>query len=603
MEKFKYDNRLLGMAEKYGFVLLQNSDTQDNIHQKVHSILEEKCYRKRVAMWGVGDINNEANSYVAKFLDKYATLLQQTVCLADSREELWGKRFVNIPIVSPEEIKSYDADVILITSFRSSKFIAEDIKKLLPGLEYIDIYEELKKKGINTEKDIFTSRSLYSEIYYQRIKYEDAKEPEEKSIELRSLISRYVELRDLPYILKYLDEYIESRLPDFKNAADFKYGLEKLIQELRQKLKGKSSDIALIFLDAFRGADWFDQEKKEFKVLKGLSEKSACFVNMNATAPVTYESFYSIATGKLPLEENVYGRSCSFLLKEFKFLDAARKKGIKTKLYFSDTYPIIDPKEEVEYIKSVYLTEKLWFLLCEMASDSKKTIHFIQSTKELHVPFLCGYFSTEPNEIIFSKMGIEEEEGWDIKEQFKNCLDYVNLEVGYYLDFLSEDMIKAVFSDHAHVVYDDEKSQPFYLYYNDLQRSVHNVFMVTGKNVKPRVINKLTSMQDFGYILKPLLENGDAAVPDREIIQYQYYPILNKSIRECASLYHGENYIDGIKCFRNEDYMAVFTAGGTQEAYEIHGDMVKRSDSVEAVRFLNKIKEAYDVSIPVFDKT
>ena len=103
------------------------SGNNDLVYSKVYSILRRNCLNKNVAMWGVGDINNISQTYVAKFLEVFADSLQNTKCVIDARKELEGKKILGLPIITSSEITKYDIDIILITSYRSRKFIAKEI--------------------------------------------------------------------------------------------------------------------------------------------------------------------------------------------------------------------------------------------------------------------------------------------------------------------------------------------------------------------------------------------------------------------------------------------------------------------------------------------
>ncbi len=592
MTRQKTDKLFLSILAKYNF----HPDNQGvhDIHQKVFRILEEQCYGKRVAMWGAGDLGNEKATYAAKFMDKYACSLQNAVCVVDARKDYEGRRLIGLPIILPDALPSYHPDVILITSFSTRKEIAKEIGLRFPHIACLDVYEELAKQGIEMHKDIFSNTSMYVDIFKQRMTYKNCSDFNQKGLELKSLIQKYISIRDIPYILKCIKEYIEQKYPEYRQAEQLLGELNHFLSGINSKVKKKAEDVLLLFLDAFRGCDWYDEKNREFRLLNKMSQKSACFVNMNATAAVTYESMYSIITGKMPMEGDVYERT-SFRLEEFEFLNKLHDENYQIHMYFSNAYSPIDEKEDVKYHRGVCLCEELWSVICEMADEEEKCVHFLDATTELHVPFLCGYHTVLPQKMIFSEMGLHESCQLDLlKEQFQNCLDYVDFEVNFFWSFINENMFKVIFSDHAHVVYDEEKEQPYYMYYNDLNRSVHNVLMISGEGIAPQVIDKLTTMKDFNKIMLTAYESQNIIIPHNEIIQYQYYPILNKNIRQKAKEFDkAVEFIDGIKCFRNEFFLAVFTATGWKEFYRMKENKTESCTEKEAHEFLEKIKNEW----------
>lgn len=595
MSKQTTDDLLLAILSAYN---LYPEDTSTyKIHQKVFNILKSKCYGRRVAMWGAGDIGNEKGTYVAKFMDKYAYMFQQAVCVVDARKDYEGRSLMGLPIILPKNLPTYSADIILITSFSSRKEIKKDIQQAFPDVECLDIYEELALQGIELHKDIFHDTVVYVDIYKKRLEYEKCLDPEQKGLHLKSLIQKYINIRDIPYVLKFVREYIANKYTDYQRMQQLEKELEAFLQALKDKVRKNTEDVLLIFLDAFRGCDWYDGEKGKFNVMEEISRKSACFVNMNATGPVTYESMYSIITGKMPMDGDVYERT-EFRLDEFPFLDELHREDYDIKMYFSDAYSPIDVSEAVEYHRSVYLSEELWCVLCEMADGSKPCVHFLDATTELHVPFLCGYHTVMPQKMTFSEMGVSHNVSLELlKEQFQNSLDYVDLEMNFFHQFINEKVFKVIFSDHSHVVYDEEKELPFYMYYNDISRSVHNVLMISGDGIAPQIIDSLASMKEFNAILLEAYRDHRILVPKDKIVQYQYYPIVNKNIRDKAREYdNAVHFIDGIKCFRSDEYLAVYTADGYEELYRFDGKNAVPCTMEEAASFVTEVKEQFDIS-------
>lgn len=590
-----YDEELIRIIKKYNLDRNENNINSERINAEVINILKNKCKGKKMAMWGVGDINNPNETYVYKFLDKYIYYLGKVNCLVDARDDYMGKKLLDIPIIKSDELEKYDVEVILITSFRSRKYIAEDIKTKFPQIYCLDIYEELEKNGIKTEKDIFKSDSRYVDIYFARKKYELAVDEIDKSMYLKDLIARYLDIRDIYYATFFMKEYVDKNYNGWEEISKCVSEVEILLKRIKENTI-KRKDIVLAYIDALRSCDWYDKKTDKYKILKNISNESKCFLEVNSTASVTYESMYSAMTGNLPLDGDVYNRSYSYRIGESKFFNRAIKKGYSINVYFPELYKILDENKFVKYYYNLYITEHMWNLICRMAEEEKRTIHFFYA-KELHIPFLCGYFTDEPIETVFSRMGFDDtvEDREKVSRQFKDCLQYVQLQIEYFWEYFGERSNKIIFSDHSHIVC-NEKNKPYYMYYNDIEKSVHNVLMISGENVIAEKVSNLVSMRDFNKIILPLLDDKDVYIPEEDIIEYQYYPVMNKSIRECSKLFNGEKYIDGIKCFRNKNYLVVFTKKGLPEIYRLEDEnKVSICDSKEGKDFLRYIQKNYDV--------
>lgn len=555
----KISERLERIIHKY----LPNkykANNNDLIYSKVYSILQEKCLKKNVAMWGVGDFNNPSKTYVSKFLETFADSLQNTKCLIDMRQELKGKELLGLPIILPQEISKYDIDVILVTSYRSRKYIVDEIRKFCPDISYVDVYEELERMDLPTDTDIFMENDKYVNLYYQRKLYENALNTYDQEIQFEKLILMYADIKDVNYICRLIDECDIDDIQFIKKMNDLKAELTSLLGEIREEIHNKK-DIVVWLQDAFRECDWYDNRTSDFKILKNISQKSVCFVNSYATGPVTYESFYSIITGKMPFEGKVYDSKFKFDIKDFEFFKNAIDDNYKIRFYTDERFDIFNPDTQLKTKLKKYMPEIIWGLLSEMCENDSKILHFAYAFKELHVPFMCGYFSNEPVRSIFSKMGLDEEEikGEDIKRQFEDCLNYMDYEMENFLSLLGEDTVVIILGDHAHIVYDEKENKPFYLYYNDLNRSVRNTFMIYKKSWKHKVYKDLVSLIDFNKITSQVFEEKSFILPKRDKINYQYYPVQNITIRENAKLFNGEDYIDGIECCYDGEYIKVTT--------------------------------------------
>ena len=151
---FDLDMEFSKIIHKY-LTVEYKENKRDLIYGKVYKILRSKCFKKNIAMWGVGDLNNPEETYVSKFLNVFADSLQNTKCLVDMRREIEGKELLGLPIVLPDKMFKYNVDVILVTSYRSRKYIVKEIQAQYPNIPYLDVYEELEKMGFNVDADIF----------------------------------------------------------------------------------------------------------------------------------------------------------------------------------------------------------------------------------------------------------------------------------------------------------------------------------------------------------------------------------------------------------------------------------------------------------------
>lgn len=559
-----------------------------DVSDRVYHILEEKCYGKRVAMWGVGDIRYRDDILPSKFMDRYAYMFQKAVCIVDINKAYEKMELRGLPIIIPESLPDYDPEIILITSFYKRREIREMCVGMFPGIPCLDVYEELERQGIDMSINIFFENFGYMNLYDAKHEYEFCTDFEQKGACLKSLIRKYAYIRDIPSMMKFIREYISNKFSGYRQMEQLEEELEDFLETLKGKVKSNTRDVLLLFLDAFRGDDWYDAETGKFNVLGKLSRESACFVNMNATAPCTYESMYSVVTGKLPMDGDAYEK-IQYRVEDFRLVDELYHNGYGIKCYFPNEYTLLENREPVVYRRSVYLAEKLWWILCEMADGDGAYLHFLYSM-ELHYPFVCGYHTGSPRLKPEPDRGeTPHEAAGKAEQQHRDCLAYVDLLLGFFLQFINGKVLKVLFSDHSVKLYDGAGMKPFYMYYADISSSVHNVCMISGEGISPQVIRKLTSMKDFNDIVLSAYRERKVRIPNSKVIQYQYYPVLNRSLREQAKeIVSADRYIDGINCYRNDKFLVVYLPEG-EEVYRIDGDKAKICDIEEAAEFLAEI--------------
>ena len=164
--KNQYDERLDNLIKKYGLDYHGIIDSTD-IHNIVMGLFQEKCLTKRVALWGAGR-SNSLTSHASVILTKYASCMRGLVCLIDSAKELWGTEFMHYPVISPETIKEKNIELIIVASRANAGSICESIKKYAPWCEVLDIYAELRARGIVIPYNFYEERSLYTELYDRR---------------------------------------------------------------------------------------------------------------------------------------------------------------------------------------------------------------------------------------------------------------------------------------------------------------------------------------------------------------------------------------------------------------------------------------------------
>ena len=161
-------------------------------------------------------------------------------------------------------------------------------------------------------------------------------------------------------------------------------------------------------------------------------------------------------------------------------------------------------------------------------------------------------------------------------------------------------MTTVIMADHSQPIYDETRNDPYFMFYNDKDRVCHVTFLIADRNLNAGVYDGLISMLDFNLIMKKAVFEHKVIIPEREIVQYQFYNVQNRRLREIASQRGLMDYTEGIHCFLSKKYLYVKTATGVREAYALPDNKTNIINSKEAEEFVEYVEENFDTSFPDF---
>ena len=594
MNNCKYDEELIRILKDYNLYEREFSSDGKKIKSILIKELKKRCLHRRIGLWGVGQTTNQ-KSHASVILNDYACEFDgEIVCIIDGYDMLWGQNIDGVPIVSPKDIKQQDIDMIIITSKNSVQSIVKDIEKYAPKCEYFDIYGVLRENGITVYHEFFREASAYTMAYTLRKQYEEAKSEDEKIKNLTELIKIYAYLRDFHYLFYFMDIYMKKEYEGWKQIQNCKKEIENLLEQVKlRSVKNSEQDMLVFCIDALSG-EYVYGDTEENRVLKSYTEKAYNFTNLYSTAPTTYESFTSIIAGRYPFDQDVYEGKQTFYLKESTFLSEVRNKGYAIHFYTDGEYSVIEEEglENVEYFYYPYLAQKNWYMLCDMAENDKPTLFYAYTPFEMHIPHICGYHSNEPVSFALADIGVIDINSF-VETQLNDAKKYVDIEMGEFQQFISEDMRVAIFSDHSQIGFDREEMKPYYMYYNDIARNTHATLFVMGKGIEHGVHKEDVSLIHLNDILIHFFLDEKHKIPSEDIMQIQYYPIKSKGLRDVAKVKGYTDYIDGIRCFLGKDYLYVRTGTKKEELYrrgETKHNLISQKQGEDFVR---RIKQRF----------
>ena len=587
-----FDQRLDRLLEKCGVDIIDERKLNDNLELSVKGILTKTCAGKKCALWGAGRMNT-TSSHSAILIGKFATYLQNLVCVIDSDPDFQGKTFLGFPIIAPDQIRDYTIEIIVISSKNSGDSIIKSLHQVSPDIDYVDIYAQLREKGLEVYNNFFDERSIYTQIFDFQDKLKTASTQEEKEYLLRTLISYYFGIRDFYYAYFYLDNYVEKRYDEYEKYVILKTKVNELLDELKSINTKKMEDISMFYVDALREMDVIDIDTGKSKVLKKYVKCADLYTNVYSTGATTYESMVSAILSKYPLECNVYSQNFLRELDEFDALREIYDKGYQINWMVSDAYRLMKEDRRLNLDIQIYMSKKLWNLTCKLADTGVKTFNFLYFPYEIHCPMLCGFHKRKPVIRGFSNMGIEDFPE-SIRDQYQECIDYMDKQFDFYYELLGENTTKIIFSDHSQIVYkSDNGTKTYNMYYKDKELCTHIPFIVSRKDKPFTSYDGFLSLVDLNKIMKSILEGNDLTKLVKEIVRYQYYPIHSAKIRLHAKQCGYDSYIDGMDIFLSKEYVYIKTGTGKEEVFEHHNLEKNLIYTEEGIAYKKKVIKNY----------
>lgn len=589
-----YDKKIKFLIEEY---LPNEEDFQDvDIVNLIGKIIEKNCKNKNFAIWGAGEHTENLHKY-------FSLELKDAKCIIDNNKNLIENKFLGFKVIAPKDISKYKIDVIIISSYAGRISIGQQIRRLVPNCKIIDFYEILENEGVKLRNPFYLNETIYTKLYQLRIEIENIYNKVEKQKKLKKLIFLYLKIRDFFNAKNFIKVYINENYGD----SDKFNMLLKQVDEINQILsnsirKRNGNDIFMLFFDSLRAKDVFN-ENTPMTCLKNILDKSVCFYNAFSPSIFTYESIPSTLTGKLPFYNDLYKRKL-VNEEEVNFIKNAIDKGYDIKIYTVDYWKIVKGKDIKCGKYSNYMSKNLWNAICDLAQNkSKNTIYLLYFLQETHPPHMCGYHNIEPVEhnTPFTCDDIVEQEQYNFNMQYDDCLKYIDKQLDFYFNIMSEESIKIIFSDHGQII---EQAQ------NNLDEigtlagwhddRFHIPLIINSKKIKAIKYDDIFSMVDFSLLISGLM-NSELKIVKKDFVEIDFSKICNDVIIKKYLKENYDDYIYGFKVFRSNKYKLVITGNQKIKLYKLPYENVEINDRKLINEIIEKIGEENKLMLPKFD--
>lgn len=428
-----------------------------------------------------------------------------------------------------------DCEIYLI-SFYGAEYIERWFR--LHKIQYKWIYDIFGEMGFYLQREFFVfgkedlldliapreaihdsrvgyTESIQCELYCQQNKYENADNSETKRIALEKALFLALYMRNFAEAQKYiplLSQY-DSR---FEKVWD---EIQDLLHRAKTAIINKvQKDIILYWLDALPYGD-----EKNMPYLQSVFQNSVMFDNAFTYIPYTHSALRAMFLGKKDIDDCAY-RVKNITIKNSPVIQFLMEQGYHIKVfsgYLNDSIPF-DYQSDRFYIDGyVPCSLKLWDMLSEMLLESKKTLWVVHAM-DTHFPFLNSLMRDDSYS---DKQVRQRQVRMEIDEQ-----------LAFYESFLGKETVRIYMSDHGKK-------------YGAIHEDFHVIFSIYDKALKPRRVQGLFSLLDFGTVLRQIILEGDIKERDfvREYVEvgnmdrYSFHDLqaLFKNKKELSLLYFG----------------------------------------------------------------
>lgn len=590
-----YNNKMENIIKKYfKSDIYINTDNPVNL---VGKIINDNCIGKKFAIWGAGEHTDNLYKY-------FSVELKEAQFIIDNNIQLTGKKKFGFEIINPNELKNYDIDVILVSSYAGAKSIEEQINELNLNCKCINFYTELENRGIKLRGAFFLNPGIYISLFNEKKKYIQCKDELEREKILKKIIYLYLKLRDFYNAKKYINEYIRFNFEDKLEFSQLLMDINNLLKSLRTILQRRHGrDIMLLFLDSLRAKDIYNHNSN-MKYLNSILKNSIYFTNAYSPSIVTYESVPSMFKNSMPFIDSLYKRK---ILKEdeCEFLKIAKEKGYKIKIYSLSYWNIIDGYSIQYGEESNYGSETLWNACCDMAeSKEENTIYLLYFWQETHPPHIGGEHKLSPQSHVtpFTCNDELKQTQEEYIRQYEESLCYIDSQLEFYFDIINNNTIKIIFSDHGQII--DKALSPIeeigtLAGWHTIRYNVP--FIINGLNMKSEIITELFSTKNLSEIIKGII-NDKLNICTSEIVEVNFSKINNSIIIDKYKQKGYEDYLYGFKVFLSKNYKVVITGNGKVKVYNINDEINEITDTLKINDIIRYFKQNNcDFNMPKFD--
>ncbi|CAI3535249.1 sulfatase-like hydrolase/transferase [Clostridium neonatale] len=551
---------------------------KNNIKIKWNSIDENL----RIAIWGAGE-------HTIELLDLVKNETKNIICIVDKNSQLHGERLNQIKIVSPEMLKEYRIDLIVVSAPTYQNEIINEIVKL--QYKYLDIYDIVNECNMPIQPWYAWGNEKFAKTHYYnyclglflvRKLYCKEKNIYVKKEMLLDIIKEYLRVKDFVYAKKYIKIFLYRNYYHKKDLRKFLTELESLLCQIQKKIKNnKNNNFLVIICDGMRYSEFDNIIDKKINApfISEFCERSVFYTNAIANSTHTRPCIDAMLTGKLVLDDKRY-KSKKYVigLKESNLFCTLIKENYK--IYNDTITRIVDDNINIKNIRVEHdifesSTEQLWRMLKYLFLDNGKKIFYIIHLHETHYSYLCNYHRNSivmanTSSLYLNKVKIQE-----AKKQYLECIRYLDKQFEFYFTMLPKEMCKIITSDHGQNFGEHKSYTHTFSWYEE---TVKTPLIVNHYKLNGFRISELFDKSKFGELIIGLLKHNKVVELAVNEVKIQRDKIYSKSFLENQDLVERipSKFFRSYKIIRTSNKKHILYDDGKEELYRLPNEDINK---------------------------
>ncbi len=504
-----------------------------------------------------------------------------------------GRENSGFEIIEESKIVDAQIDGVIISSRKYKDEITDRLKANFGGIKYLDIYEELEKKGIHLERDYYDREhpySKYRKLNQQQRNLNELKDNPSRQTVLKNIIKSYIEIKDFKSAIRYTEKLICESEDEWGKIL---LGSLEVIYELQLEVTGKihENNVVMLCIDGLRRKDVTRQNMKN--LTNYICERMYYFDNAYSVSTSTYESLIPAYSENDDLRTGYFERN-QIPGDKCRFIREAKKQKRKIFFYTDGTDYIVDDEVHITAYSQT-ATEKLWDFLLD-AADEQNGLFYIHILYESHFaypnPYTMEKIVGEGTSILFDYL---EKNGAriqaDYEKQQKDALRYLDDTIVPLIDGLHCGIV--LYADHGNILLGRETElmdieNTKYTFHEDL---IQVPLAVGYPDVEAETDGRLISIMELNNIVDMLMKRKKYLPEKKRFVKVLRSEIYNPDFRYLYKKVHYEQGLKAFEVFVFEDgyKLAVYADGGV-ELYLAETDKELKNIEIQK-RLLDQVRK------------